>query len=238
MVMDSTIEINNFISSKTAIRGALGNLGMGHLIQSLEEDLLRWAGEANEKITNDTKAATIYEPFEQRGYTKNGRFNLCKGFKAIECLELSGSKIPFELNRERCTSGCKNRCGVSCSCCGPFEGCDTGVKFYLDGNCIKFTPTVADGQEVFVAGYREPQDEEGYILILEKTTTANQDYIAWKICLRMGDNRASSFERNWYFGARQARAWINKKTEQEMREISAWWQPQGFSIGRRFNRRR
>ena len=37
---ENDIPIRHLISPKFAVRGALGNIGMGHLIQNLEEDLI------------------------------------------------------------------------------------------------------------------------------------------------------------------------------------------------------
>lgn len=231
------IEVYQFISPKFAIRGALGNIAMGHLIQNLEEDLLRWAGEANEKLTADTKAATIYKPVDQIAYTKNNRIKLCDGFKALQCLKLNGCKIPFLYNKERCTTTCDNGAN-GCSNCG----CDTCAggtpanlaschSFYLDGCWVKFSPEIEDGQKVEIAAWATPKDEDGYVLVIDKTTTAIQEYVAWMVCRREGDNRMGMFEKNWYFNCRQARAWINKKTDAELKEISRWWQPASFYIG-------
>lgn len=223
------IDINEFISSKFAIRGALGDINKGHLIQSIEDDLLRWVGEAYEKITADTKAATIYEPFETPPvYVADNRVKLPNGFKALECLTYNGQTISFLYNKSRCTSNCSNSCGTSCSCCK--NPCDSAIKFYIDGCWIKFSPTAEMGAEVVINGYKTAVDEEGYPMIIDKCTTAIQKYVAWKVCMRDRDNRAAAYEQQWYFDCRQARSWINKKTDQEMRAISRWWQPQGFYL--------
>lgn len=231
---ENSIPIYNLISPKFAIRGALGNLGMGHLLQNLEEDLLRWAGEANEKIVADTKAATIFKPVSQTAYTKNNRVKLCDGFQSLQCLKLNGCEITFLYNKHRCTTTCSNGCGTNCGCCNNIvtpviANCHS---FYLDGCWVKFSPDVDDGQKVEIEAWATPKDEDGYELVISKTTTALQDYIAWNVCLREGDNRASAFEKRWYFNCRQARSWINKKTDAEIREIAKWWQPRSFFISR------
>ena len=232
----NSIDINMFISPKFAIRGALGNLGMGNMIQVLEEDLLRWCGEANEKLIADTKASTIYKPVEQVAYTKNNRIKLCDGFKSLQCLKLEGCVIPFLYNKSRCTTNCSNSCGTSCNCCGnTATTTDNCHSFYLDGCWVKFSPDVEDGQKVEIEAWAIPTDEDGFTMVIDKTTTALQDYISWQLCRREKDNRASGFEKNWYFNCRQARAWINKKTDAEMREISRWWQPRGFFLGNGYN---
>jgi hypothetical protein len=238
---ENDIVVHQLISPKFAIRGALGNLGMGHLLQSLEEDLLRWTGEANEKITADTKASTIYKPVDQIAYTKNNRVKLCDGFQALQCLKLNGCQIPFLYNRHRCSTNCSNG-ENGCSSCG-CDSCANVVtpvlpnchSFYLDGCFVKFSPEVDDGYKVEIAAWATPKDEEGYNLVIDKTTTAIQEYISWMVCRREGDNRAAGFERTWYFNCRQARAWINKKTDAEMREIAKWWQPRSFFINNGYN---
>lgn len=237
---ENSIDVPQFISSKFAVRGAMGDIAMGHLIQSLEDDLLRWAGEAYEKLTKNTKASTIYKPFSEIAYTQNNRVKLCAGFKSLQCLKLNGAKIPFLYEKERCTSSCDNPSGSSCG-----RGCGSGTystgasqnpnqchHFYLDGNWIKFSPEAQDGMKVEIEGWQDARDEDGYPLIIDMTTTAIQKYISWKACHRLGDNRARDFEKWWYDDCRQARSWINKKTDAELRMISAWWQPQGFFVGR------
>ena len=232
---ENDIDIINMISPKFAIRGALGNLGKGHLIQNLEEDLLRWVGEAYEKIVANTKAATIYYPVSQVAYTKNNRVKLCDGFKSLQCLKLNGCTIPFLYNKHRCTTSCSNSCGTSCGCCTQnvvqpnINGCNA---FYLDGCWVKFSPEIADDQKVEIEAWAIPKDEEGYRLVIDTTTTAIQHYVSWMVCMREGDNRAAAFEKQWYFNCRQARATLNKKTDAELREISRWWQPQGFFLSR------
>lgn len=235
---ENDIQLNHLISPKFAIRGALGNLGMGHLIQNLEEDLIRWVGEANEKIILNTKADTIYKPVDQVAYTKNNRVKLCDGFQALQCLKLEGCQIPFLYNKHRCASNCGNSCGSGdCGCCNNVvtpvvQNCHS---FWIDGCWVKFSPDVADGQKVEIAAWATPKDEEGYVMVIDKTTTALQDYVAWMVCRREGDNRMGMFEKSWYFNCRQARAIINKKTDAELREISKWWQPRGFFIARGFS---
>lgn len=230
---ENDINVIEFLSPKFAIRGAVGNLGMGHLIQNLEDDLIRWSGEAYEKIVMDTKAATIYKPVSQIAYTKNNRVMLCDGFKSLQCLKYNGSTIPFLYNKHRCTATCSNTCGTGCGCCTQnvvqpnINGCHA---FYLDGCWVKFSPTVPDGQRIDIEAWAVPKDDEGYLMVIDSTITAIQDYIAWMVCRREGDNRAASFEKAWYFNCRQARAKLNKKTDAELREISRWWQPQGFHM--------
>ena len=229
---ENVIEHNQFISPKYAIRGALGDVGMGNLIQNLEEDLLRWVGEAYEKITANTKAATIYKPVTQVAYTKNNRVKLCDGFKALQCLKLDGCRISFLYNKHRCTSNCQNSCGSSCSCCSGVTPDTTPYcsSFYLDGCWVKFSPEVADGLKVEIEAWATATDDEGYPLVIDKTTTAIQKYISWKVLHREGDMRSKDFERWWYMECRQARSWINKKTDAELRAISSWWQPPGFFL--------
>lgn len=238
---ENDIDVRHLISTKFAIRGALGNLAMGHLLQNLQEDLFRWAGEANEKITADTKAETIYKPVDQVAYTKNNRIKLCDGFVALQCLKYNGCQIPFLYNKNRCTTTCSNGSNGQSSCgCNSCLNVVTPVianchSFYLDGCWVKFSPAVDDNQKIEIAAWAIPKDDEGYLMVIDKTTTALQDYIAWNVCVREGDNRAAFFEKRWYFNCRQARAWINKKTDAELREISKWWQPRAFFVARGFN---
>ena len=95
-----------------------------------------------------------------------------------------------------------------------------------------FSPKIEDGQKVEVMAWKIPQDEDGYILIIGKCVTAIQKYVSWKICHRQGDRRAGDFENWWYHDVRQARAWINKKTDAELRAIGKMWFPPGFFLGR------
>lgn len=229
---ENDIDILKLVSPKFAIRGAVGNLGYGSLIQNLEDDMIRWAGEAYQKIILNTKAATIYSPVDQIAYTKNNRVKLCDGFKALQCLKLNGSIIPFLYNKQRCTQNCANTCGTgSCGCCVQSGVTTNCHAFYLDGCWVKFSPAVADGWEVRIAAWAIPLDKEGYMMVIEDTLTAIQEYLAWKICFRQGDNRAAACEKNWYYNCREARAKLNKKTDAELREIAKWWQPQGFFRG-------
>lgn len=232
---ENSIEIPQLITTKFAIRGALGNLGMGHLLQNLEEDLLRWAGEAYEKITANTRAGTIYVPVSETQYVENNRVKLCTGFKALQCLKLNGCVIPFLYNKHRCTTSCNNSCGTACNCCGNGGGnCAINSQlctaFYLDQCWVKFAPEAANGLKVEIEAWATPYDDEGYPLVIDKTTTAIQQYISWMVCLRQGDNRAAAFQQMWYFDCRQARSWINKKTDAELLQISKYWQPANFFI--------
>lgn len=234
---ENSITLYNLISPKFAIRGTLGNLAMGHLLQNLEEDLIRWTGEANEKITADTKASTIFKPVSQVAYTKNNRVKLCDGFQSLQCLKLNGCAITFLYNKHRCTTTCSNGCGTDCGCCGNvvtplLPNCHS---FYIDGCWVKFSPDVSDGEKVEIEAWATPKDEEGYVLVIDRTTTALQSYVAWQVCIRQGDNRAPHFEKRWYFECRQARAYINRKTDAELREIAKWWQPRSFYISNGFN---
>jgi hypothetical protein len=237
---ENDISVQHLLSPKYAIRGALGNLGMGHFIQNLEEDMIRWSGEANEKIIQNTKAATIYKPVSQIAYTKNNRIKLCDGFQSLQCLKLNGCQIPFAYNKSRCTTTCSNgESGVSNCGCGSCLNVVTPViqnchSFYLDGCWVKFSPVVDDGWKVEIEAWATPKDEDGYVLVVDTNITAIQDYIAWMICRREGDSRMAMFEKNWYFNCRQARAILNDKTDAELREISKWWQPRGFFIARGF----
>lgn len=232
---ENDIDVINLVSPKFALRGAVGDLGMEYTLQNLEPDMIRWSGEAYEKITMSTKAATIYRPVSQTAYTKNNRVKLCDGFKALQCLKLEGCQIPFLYNRHRCTVNCGNQCGTACNCCSGSTQNNNPASchaFYLDGCWVKFEPHVEDGLKVEIEAWATPMDSEGYQLVVESTLTAIQEYVKWKICFREGDNRAAACERNWYFNFRQARSILNKKTDAELREISKWWQPAGFYGGR------
>ena len=228
------IEVYQMVSPKFAIRAAVGNTGFSHLLQSLQEDLVRWAGEANELIIKDTRACTIYEPIDQTAYTANGRVKLCDGFVALECLTLAGCVIPFLYKKNRCTNTCQNSC---CSEIAPSINeaiCNNHRAFTLEGCWVKIHGPVNDSEEVVIQGWKIPMDEDGYVKMIDGIpVTACTQYIAWQLCLRMGDNRASTFERIWYNRARQARAFINKKTDSEMREISKYWFPNRFTVGGR-----
>lgn len=223
---ENDINIYQFVSPKYAIMGAVDDLGMGHLLQSAEDSLVRWAGEANEFIIANTKAATIYRPVSQVAYTSNSRIKLCDGFVALECLKLDGKKIDFLYQKNRCSSSCENGCSGQ-------QGSQNYdcVHFTIDGCFAKFWPNVPDGIKVEVAAWAIPYDDEGYVMVIDKTITAMQAYIRWKICHREGDRRESANKQDWWYHIRTARAAINKKTDSEMREISKWWAPRHFIIG-------
>lgn len=235
---ENDINIYRFVSPKFAIMGAVDDLGMGHYLQSREDSLVRWAGEANELIVKDTKAQTIYRPVPQVAYTCNSRVKLCDGFVALQCLKLNGCKINYLYQHDWCANNCENGCGtgVVASCCGgtPGNGYYQCVQFTIEGCWVKFFPDVPDGLKVEIQAWAIPYDEEGYVMVIDKTILAMQSYIKAAICHREGDRREGVNKQDWLYRVRQARASINKKTDSEMRAISQWWAPRHFIIGNHY----
>jgi len=231
---ENDIEIYKFLSPKFAVRGALGNLGMGHLLQNLEDDLIRWVGEAYDYIIKDTKAETIYRPVEQVAFTKNSRVKLCDEFVAMECLTLNGCRINYLYSRDRCR-GCattmENSCGCGIIAVGnpPPYNC---TQFTVEGCFVKFWPqNLPDGLKVEIKAWGIPKDEDGYVLVIDQTIAAIQDYVAYKVCHRLGDRREATNRQDWYYHCKIARAAINKKTDSEMQAISQYWAPRSFYSG-------
>jgi len=236
------VPIYNFVSPKYAIRGAIGNLGFGHLIQNLEDEFIRWAGEANQKTTADTRAETIYTMLPTyTAFTKNGRIKLQDGMRAIECLKLNNVIINFTRAKCRCTQTCINGCSIPGTCINncPANNCTCGgcYTFELDGCWAKFNPSPPDGMQVCIEAWGIPYDEDGYVSMIEGSPiTAAQFYIGWQLCVRQADNRATSQMQQWLFNCRQARAYLNKPVKEDMELTGRFWNP-GFMSARHFQRR-
>lgn len=216
------IIVNNIISSKYAIRGALGNINMPNIELSISSDLERWAIEAMNLISKKA----ILQPNTAKLTTKDNKIKMCDSFKALECIKLDGKIIPFvnapNCKANTCTSSCSN-CNSSCVNSGTED-----YGFYIKGCYIKFINAVEDGLPATIEFWELCTDEDGNIMILEEAVLAIQEYITWMLKRKFNDQSYRDNENRWYILCKQARALINKKSDDEIKRMGKLWFPANF----------
>ncbi len=216
------IIVNNIISSKYAIRGALGNINMPNIELSISSDLERWAIEAMNLISKKA----ILQPNTAKLKTEDNKIKMCDTFKALECVKLDGKVIPF-INAPNCQS---NTCTSSCNNCN--SSCvDSGTEnygFYIKGCYIKFINAVEDGLPATIEYWELSTDEEGNIMVLEEAVLAIQEYITWMLKRKFNDQTYRDNESRWYVLCKQARGLINKKSDDEIKRMGKLWFPINF----------
>jgi len=180
-----------FVSTFTPIRTAVGNLGYSNVMQSLEEDLVRWAIEGQDFI-GETHAMM---PQNITIKIKDNKIQKCADMKLIDCVSING--VVYDLmNKNTCsdlvTRGCP--CAIT-----------TSTNTYTWDGCYLTFTGLEDGTEVLIKYMARPTDENGYPMIASCCVFAIQQYIMWQLCVRMRDNRSGSCEQRWYALCRQAR---------------------------------
>lgn len=205
--MGNAINIPRYVSPKQAIRSALGNLGKGNLMQTMEPDLIRWSIEAQDLISPINVLQKKSEIFK----VSDNRVTLCEDFKMVECVKINGVPLRY-LGGRNCqyiTKGCYDSCNTIGS----------GLGFSVDSCYVHFSPAIQDGTEVEVTWLQRPVGDDGIPLVVEQCLIAVQDYISWMICLRTMDNRAGIHEKNWYYRCRTARAEMNRFAESQRQQL-------------------
>lgn len=195
-----------YVSTFQPIRTAVGDLGYGNVMQGLEEDLVRWAIEAQDYIGRDKAKKMETKTL----IVKDNKILYCADMSIIDCVSVGGILYDFKDKHN-----CYDHVTSSCSC-----ACDSSqFVFTTDGCYIRFEPSLADGTEVVVKYLARPMDDNGYPMIADICVFAIQEYIKWKLCFRFGDNRTSACEGRWYALCRQARPLFNNITQRDIERI-------------------
>lgn len=213
------ISVRRYISPLFAIRAALGNLGLGTMYNTLEGDLIRWTIEAQDKISKKKTTKKVSREFE----IENNSILICEDMLLIDSVCIGDSRLDYI--RELSCNGpideavVPNGCNTGCGNIG-----STGIGgFYMNECFIRFMPEVPNGTLAKVTYHQRAMGADGYPMILESAASSIAEYISWKLCVRVGDNRAGLFERNWYFACRQARAELNSLTQSDIEKISTFY---------------
>jgi len=197
------MRIIKFVSTFTPIRTACGDLGMSGVMQTLEEDLVRWAVEAQDLIGVETALQNKSGDFT----IKNNKIRYCADMKVIDCVSINGEIYDYE-QRNECDDLVTNTC--------PCKHTDSKKIFTADGCFISFSPEVADGTIAKIKYMARPMDDNGYPKVADACVVAIQEYIKWKLCFRYRDNRSAECQRRWYELCRQARSQYNQLTQKQV----------------------
>lgn len=205
------INIPRYVSPLQAIRSALGDLGFGSLMQTLEPDLIRWAIEAQDLISK--KKTFIYS--EPTNYTvENNKIALCADALMIESVCMGGRPLTYNPTLScggMCTDNCKSMC------------VGNAQEFYVDECYVHFNPPVADGTPIEMVTMERPMGDDGYPLVIDSCMLAVAEYEKWKICFRQKDERYKECEQRWYVLCRQARAELNKYSQKQIENLGKIW---------------
>lgn len=215
----------NLISAKFAIRSALGNINMPNIATSISLDLNRWAIEGMKFVNRksilrrgDTKKLTVID----------NKAKMCDTFKLLECLKVNGNVVPYARGNRGCSSTCSTTCpSTISSCCGEDS---INYEFYIKGCWIKFTGNVEDGTMLDVEYWELETDEDGNIMIMEEAVEAIAEYISFMVKRKFNDPSYKAHEQRWYFLVKQARAEINKKSQQDIEQMGYLWKPINYII--------
>jgi len=214
----------NLISANFAIRSALGNVNMPNIASSIWPDLRRWSIEGMKFIN---KKAILRRGDTAKLIVNDNRAKMCDTFKMLECLKINGKVVPYVKGNRGCGSTCSSTCQNCISSC-----CDdsTQYEFYIKGCWIKFTNPVDDGTILEVEFWELETDEEGNILIMEEAVEAIAEYISFMVKRKFGDSSYGAHEKRWYFLCKQARAEINKKSQQDIEQMGYLWKPINYNV--------
>lgn len=199
--------IISYISPYTAIRSALGKIGMGDLMQTHQPDLIEWSVEASDMISRlKTFTDLGCEPIE----VCNNKIMLPIEMQMLNCASVNGSPMTY-----LSSPGCSDRLTANspCRCCNSAQG------FYLDECFMHFKPTLADGVLVTIDGLKRPIGEDGYPLIADVCVQAVSEYICSLVCLRFNDSRFAIWDAKWKRHCVQARAELNRFSQKQVEDL-------------------
>jgi len=222
--MGRMINTLNLVSTNFAIRSALGNINMPNIASSMSQDLNRWAVEGMSLISSKSLLRRA-DPVTLKA--KNNKVKMCDTFKALECVKVNGKVVPYLKGGRGCssvTSTCQS-CNTSCCSEESFK-----YEFFIKGCWIKFTGSVEDGTEVTIEFWEMQTDEDGSIMIMEQAVMAIAEYIAFMVKRKFNDSSYGAHEKRWYFLCKQARAELNKITDDEIARIGLIWKPTRYSV--------
>lgn len=202
--------VPRYVSTFQPIRTAVGDLGFSNVMQTMEEDLVRWAIEAQDYITRKSPH-NVMKMESKTLIIRGNKILYCANMQVIDCVKING--VIYEYNG-------KNTCYVTSGCACSCEVTDR--TFSADGCYLRFTGQ-EDGTEVEVKYLARPMDENGYPMVVESIVFAIQEYIKWKMCFKMRDNRSSACEQRWYVLCRQARPVFNNLTQTDIEKIGYYF---------------
>lgn len=208
------INVPRYISPLEAIRSALGDLGYGNLMQTLEPDLIRWCVESQDLIS---RAKTL-KWVEEDLVVEDNKIMPCAAMQMIECVSQNGNAFTYDPTRS-----CANRCTANCATIYVYPNYLCEQRYTLDECYIHFDPLISDGQTIHVKGVVRPMDDNGYPIINDLCVVAIQEYVKWKICFRYRDDRKRECEQRWYYLCRSARAAMQKYSQQQLQNIGLMW---------------
>jgi hypothetical protein len=201
------------ISSFIPIRSALVNLQRENLIQTIEEDLIRWAMEAEAKINTGSW-------LEQKSvclHTSNNQVCLPTDYKMLVCMKVNAI-YPTIINRVQC------RCVDACL---NLTSCAIDIQAKIGQKTITFMPTQDDNVPVYLDYMALAVEEEtGYPMIDEDHAYAVSLFIQKQILYRDNDlSRYNITDGEWKLACGQARAATNSKllTQDQLNEIGYVW---------------
>lgn len=201
------------ISALVPVRSALVNLQRDDLAQTLQEDLIRWAMEAEAKINTGSW-------LEQKSvclHTSDSQVCLPNGFKVLVCLKINAT-YPTIINRIqcRCSNGCVNASVLACD-----------IQAKVGSKMISFSPMQEESSPVYLDYLALAIEEEtGYPMVDEDHALAISLYIQKQILYRDNDlSRYNITDGEWSKACGQARAVTNSKilTQDQMNEIGYVW---------------
>lgn len=213
------MQIIRYVSTFTPIRTACGDLGISGLMQTMEEDLVRWAVEAQDLIGSESALQLKSGKFP----IKNNKIRYCADMKFIDCLQVNGHTYSFQQR-----NNCEDLVTGNCPCVARDVISDR--LFTSDGCFINFNEDIADGTMASIKYLARPTDDNGYPMVADVCVIAIQEYIKWKICVRTRDNRTAESQRRWYELCKQARAKYNKLTQPQIEALGFIYRKQ--NIGR------
>lgn len=203
------VSIPRYISTKQAIRTALGKIGYATEMQRLEPDLIDWSIEASDYISRPRTLIAYDDDF----VIENNRIPIRREWQMIDCISIQGVPLLFKF-----TKGCSDSILTKeskCRCC-------KGVQaFTFDNNScfIHFTPAIKDGICAHIEWIQRPIGEDGYPLVLDVCSPAISEYVASMVCLRFRDNRYEIWNQKWLNHCRWARTELNRIQQQQLEGI-------------------
>lgn len=194
-----------YVSTFTPIRTACGDLGVSGVMQTMEEDLVRWAVEAQDFIGKENALKNEKGNFP----VKNNKIRYCADMQIIDCVSINGQLYDYE-QRNECSDLVTNNCPCA------VNGSNNTRTFTSDGCFITFNDEIADGTMATIKYMARPMDENGYPMVADICVFAIQEYIKWKLCFKNRDNRSAECQRRWYELCRQARVQYNQLTQKQI----------------------
>lgn len=216
--------INFYISPQTAIRNALGNLGLTGQYRTMIPDLIRWTAEAQNLIANNRQSLPMVT---EEIIVYNNQIPLRKDFSKLENITINGVPVTYS---NQSNSSPLVTMGSPTRTSGPHP---LGISFQVTQYYITFDPFAEDGTVATLQYLCLPSDEDGFPMIIESSARAIGIYVGYMLCKRLRDNRSDGEYKSWLFAVRQARATINEMTQEQLENIGAAYI--GYGEQRHFN---